>query len=141
MGVGTGHKQVTWDTGNNTDSVSAGGNVTSDAITPEIDTGAQQITCEANNGGTPASGDTVSFYLLQSSGDTDQTGGDSYDTTDNKHFLCKLNTHSGTGGNNPSQKTVPMPGPQKAFKVYVESAAASNSITVAARTSALELDT
>ena len=122
-------QQIQWSTANSV-SVSSGSNQTSDAITMTADVKAASIQCKADNGGTPAAGDTLDFYILYTNGDPDGTGSDEYDTGDNTNaeLLCRLDTNSTAT----MLKTVPIQVGSKGFKVYVESNAASNSITASA---------
>lgn len=119
--------QVTW-TAANSVSVTAGSNQTSDEINLDASCVAAQISLKADNAGTPASGDTISFYLLQTSGDPDGASTDEFDTVGHAILLTVLDTNS----EDPAGRTVPLPIPQKGAKLYAASAAASNSITVSA---------
>lgn len=94
-----------------------------------------QISLKANNTGTPADGDTVDVYLLQSSGDTDNAANttDEHDTPAHARHLFRLDTHDTGDGDNPARVTVLLPIPQKNFKLRAVSNAGTNSITVSAK--------
>lgn len=120
--------QVTW-SASDTQSVTSGSNATSDAVTFNATSISASISMKADNAGTPASGDTITFYALYSNGDTDNTGGDEYDTTTQGHVLAVVDTNA----DDPAQKTAQLDVTRKAVKIYAVSAAASNSITVSCR--------
>ena len=109
-------------------SIAAAGNGTSDAITPSAAAVKMQITLKADNGGTPASGDTVDFYLMRTSGDPDGTATDEYDTAGHAGFLAQLDTNT----EDPAIKTVDIPVAWKGAKLYAVNNAAANSIVVSA---------
>lgn len=128
MAVSKSSTQVTWPTAANSASVSSGGNATSEAGTFATDSFEAMLTCKADNGGTPAAGDTVDFYLLYTTGDPDGASTDEYDTNMQGTYLCTLDTNA----DDPAQKTVRVSPVAKGFKVYAVNNASSNSITVAA---------
>ncbi len=129
MAVSKGSTQVTWSASSSV-SVSSGTTATSDAMTFASDSFDGMITCKADNGGTPASGDTVDFYILYTTGDPDGASTDEYDAADTLHgtFLCQLDTNT----TDPAQRTVQIPVSAKGFKIYASNNASSNSITVSA---------
>lgn len=121
--------QVTWDTGNDTDSVTSGSSVESDEISINQTCFQASIALKADNAGTPAAGDTVTFKLLMSMGDTDGTGGDEFDDPEIAYFLIELDTNTV----DPIQRSVPMPPmPIKKIKIEATNNAASNTMTVSA---------
>ncbi len=122
--------QVTWDTGSNSDSVSAGGNVTSDEVNLNATCIAAQVSLKADNSTTAASDDIIDFWLLQTSGDPDGAGSDEFDTTGHAVHLARLDTST----EDPAGATVPLPHTQKGLKIYAEGATAgsTNAITVSA---------
>ena len=130
MTVARGELQVTWDTGSNSKSVAAASNATSDAMALDATAFAAQIHCYADNAGTPASGDTVDFYVLQSGGDPIGTGSDVFDNSNVAHatFLVTVNTFAADA----SQSTVPFPMPQKAFRIYAVNNDGGSAATVGA---------
>jgi hypothetical protein len=127
MAVSKASTQVTWSSSNST-SVSSGSTATSDAMSISSDSFDAMITFKADNGGTPASGDTIDFYILYSTGDPDGASTDEYDAADTLHgtFLCQLDTNT----TDPAQRTVQIPVAAKGFKIFASSNASSNSITV-----------
>lgn len=122
---------VLWATTNYDAAVGANSTQTSDVLALDATCVNAQITLKAVNGGTPASGDVIYFYLLQSAGDPDGNGvADEYDTTGHATFLAALDTTVDAT----AIKTVPLPLPQKGLKVYAEgtTATTTQSITVSA---------
>lgn len=120
--------QVTWSAANNS-SVTAASNATSDEITFTAGTVFQaKIQLKADNNGTPASGDTVDFYLLESHGDPDGASTDEFDTTTQGQHLATLDTNS----DDPAITTVVVPGPFYKAKIYAVNNASANGITVSA---------
>lgn len=124
--------QVLWTGSSPTDSVAAAGSEESLEVNLDATCVAAQISLKANNGGTPASGDTIDFYILQTSGepDVDPSVTDDFDTPGHAQFLARLDTN--IAGENPAITTVALPIPQKGFKIRAVSGAASNAITVSA---------
>lgn len=125
MAIAHNSAQITWSASNSV-SVSSGGNQTSDELNISDTAFRVQVSCKADNAGTPASGDTVDFYLLQTTGDPDGASTSEYDTTGHALFLCQLDTNT----EDPAIKTVEIPVPQEGIKIYAENNASSNSITV-----------
>jgi hypothetical protein len=121
-------QQVQWSSANSV-SVSAGGNQTSDAVTPSTAAYEAMITLKAQNGGTPAGGDTTEFYALLSCGDPDGAGSAEYPNDESDGiFLAVLDTNA----HNPTVKTVPFPVAAPYARLYARSNASSNPITVSA---------
>lgn len=126
MALSMTEKQVTWSASNST-SVTAASTATSDVVTFTSGTVFQvKIVLKADNNGTPAAGDTVDFYLLESHGDPDGAGADEYDTAEQGRFLGILDTNA----DDPAQATVWVPGPMYKAKIYAVNNASSNGITV-----------
>lgn len=121
---------VTWPTAANSISVTFGSNQTSEEFNLDDTCVAAQIELKADNAGTPAAGDVIDFYLLQTLGDPDgaEPGTDEFDTTGHARFLGQIDTNT----EDPGIKTVALPIPSKGCKIYAVSGAASNSITVSA---------
>src|SRR5210317_1397670 len=82
MAITRAETQVTWPTAANDVNITTGSNATSEEFSLNQACFKAQISIQAINSGTPAAGDIVYVYLLQSNGDTNQTGGDEFDTTD-----------------------------------------------------------
>ena len=128
---------VLWTGSAHTDSIAAGGNETSLEVNLDATCVAAQITLKADNSqATPAADDQIDFYLLQTSGDPDaaEPGTDEFDTAGHAVFLARLDTYTGGSGEDPAIKTVPLPIPQKGFKIYATGAdsGTTNAITVSA---------
>lgn len=125
---------VLWSTAS-TKSVAAGATEISDN---EDVTGADcpvvTLTLDANNNGTPASGDEVVFYVSKSS-----DGGTTYDTVENYEILASIDTY--TPSADPSSKTVKfnVEGVTD-WKLVAISGASSNAITVFANGTELDLE-
>lgn len=127
MTIANNEQQVQWSASDSV-SVTAGGTQTSDAVTMSATAFAAMITLKADNAGTPASGDTVTFYALLSCGDPDGSGADEFPNDDSDGmFLAVLDTNA----DDPAIATVALP-VAKAVKIHAVSAAASNAITVSA---------
>lgn len=131
MAVSKTERQIKWATAN-TKSVTAGGNATSDAIGAIVAAEVENTqTVKADNAGTPADGDTIDVYLVQTAGDPDADPDSANEYPDTNHliFLGQLDTFT----SDPAIKTVSFPTVGiEDYKLYVESNAASNSITVSA---------
>lgn len=126
-------KQVTWDTGSNSNSLAAGATEDSDTMTglsaAALD---RAIMCKADNNGTPSAGDEVSFWLKPTLGDPDGAGADEFPTDDHAIFLCRLDTNA----DDPAIMTVPLAEiagtAWEDFIVFTENHAATNAITCSA---------
>ncbi len=128
MTIANNEKQVLWSAAASV-SVTAGGNQTSDAITLSTSCYDAMITMKADNEGTPASGDTVEIYALQSCGDPDGASTTEYPSDgDDGILLAVLDTNA----NDPMVKTVSLPVGAPYLKLYAKSKASSNAITVSA---------
>lgn len=128
MALAVNEQQVTWSAANSV-SIAAGGNNTSDAVTHTSGTVFQaKIQLKADNDGTPASGDTVDFYLLESQGDPDGASTDEFDTTTQGTHLARLDTNT----DDPALTTVWVPGPLYKSKIYAVNNSGGRAITVSA---------
>jgi len=119
--------QVTWSSATSK-SVSSSSNATSDAHTFDASSVSAMITVKANHGGTPASGDTVDFFLLYTTGDPDAASTDEYDSSGHGMHIATLDTNT----DNPAIKTVEIPVSAKGFKVYAKNNDSNSDITVSA---------
>jgi hypothetical protein len=130
MAVASNEVQVKWNTGNDTYALGSGSEYTSDEMTYSATAFEATITLKADNSTTPADGDTVDFYLLNSAGDPDGSGSEEFpnDETDGQ-FLARLDTY--TPGNDPAIATIHIPVSVK-FKVFAKNNASTNSITISA---------
>ena len=127
MAISKSNTQVTWSSATSK-SVSSSGNETSDAHTFSSNSVTAMITIKANPGGTPASGDTVDFFLLYTTGDPDAASSDEYDTAGHGMHIATLDTNT----DNPAIKTVEIPVSAKGFKVYAKNNDSNSAITVSA---------
>jgi len=128
MAVANNEIQVQWDSGSNSKSVTAAGTATSDAFSFSATAVDAQVTLKADNASTPASGDTIEFYLLATCGDPDGASTDEYPVdSDDGILLAVLDTYA----NDPAVKTVGCP-VAKGGKLHARSTASSNAITVSA---------
>lgn len=128
MALSVNELQVLWSAANSI-SVGAGLNETSDEISFTAGTVFQaKAQLKAANDGTPASGDTVDFYLLESQGDTDGAVTDEFATAEQGQFLVQLNTFA----DDPAVAVVWLPGPFYKAKIYAVNNSAGRDITVSA---------
>lgn len=129
MAISRQEKQITWSAANSL-SIAAGGTGTSDAFAFDADAFQASISFKADNNGTPASGDTVDFYLLWTSGDPDGAGADEYDGTNSAHayLLGRIDTNA----QDPAQRTVDIPASPKGGKVHAKNNSGGRAITVSA---------
>lgn len=114
---------ITWPTSQASVSVSAGSNATSEAFAIDDSAFDGAVHVKADNAGTPASGDTIDVYLLQS-----LDGGSDYDTAGHGLWLGRLDTNL----EDAAEATYQIPVVASHAKLYAVSSAASNSITVSA---------
>ena len=93
------------------------------------------IQINADNDGTPASGDTVAVYILWTTGDILGDSGSDYDTVEHAQLLCTLDTYAtNTPGEDPARKTIPLDNiAALGFKLYAVNNSAGRAITVRAR--------
>jgi len=127
MAITKAENQITWAAANSV-SVAASGNATSDAFSFDATSLLAMITLKADNNGTPAAGDTVTFYLLYTTGDPDGTGADEYDTTTQGTPLAVVDTSV----SDPAQTTVQICPSAKGGKIYAVNNNATRAITVSA---------
>lgn len=118
--------QITW-SGSDTISVSPGSTATSDKITLQSDTVNAYLKCKANNGSTPASGDTVDL-AAQFGGDPDNDASEDMDNQGD--FLVNLDTDL----NDPAVASPTMPFAPQSEDMQLEATnnSGQNSITVSA---------
>lgn len=121
--------QVTWAAATSV-SVAASGNQTSDAFTFDATSINCTIQMKCDNSGTPAAGDTVTFYLLYTNGDVDAAeSADEYDTTTQGTLLAVVDTSI----TDPALTTVTINPSAKGGKVYAVNNNATRAITVSAQ--------
>lgn len=126
MAVSKGELQVTWPTAANNIEVDDATNLTrtSEEITFSATSFMGDISLSAKEngaGGASADGDTVTFYVLYSSGDPDGALTDEFDDVAHATKLVTLDPFAASG--NDAQKTVPIRTPYKA-KIYAVYSAA-----------------
>lgn len=118
--------QITWASAASK-AVSAGASETSDAFVFNAGDWAAQIQVEANNNGTPASGDTVDVYILWDVGSVS-------DTAATAVALCVLDTYAV----DPAVITVTLPTPAASgFRLHAANRSSGRSITVSAKVATL----
>ncbi len=127
MAITKSETQIQWSAANSV-SVAASGNATSDAFSFDTASILAMITLKADNNGTPAAGDTVTFYLLYTTGDPDGTGSDEYDSTTQGTLLAVVDTNI----TDPAQTTVEVCPSAKGGKIYAVNNNATRAITVSA---------
>lgn len=127
MSLSQTEQQLLWSTANSV-SVASGGNQTSDEIAHNNDAFQAKIQLKADNDGTPASGDIVDFYLLESLGDPDGASADEFAVAAQGRWLATLDTNA----NDPAEKVVWIPGPLYKSKLYAVNSSTGRAITVSA---------
>lgn len=128
-------QQVQWSAADSK-TVSAATIQWSDAITLNAEDWAAALEINADNAGTPASGDTCDVYVGWSVGDVLGDSGDDFPTDEYGEFLCRLDTYgTNSPGEDPARCVVPLAvAGKKALKIGVICAqAATRNITVRAR--------
>lgn len=127
MAITRAETQVTWST-NDSVSVTAGGNQTSDVVTLDPTCVQAAITLKADNSTSPASDDIIYCWWQASAGDPDGAGSNEYPTQG--QFLAALDTSDA----DPSIITVPLPVVPQDGRLYAEGATAgtTNAVTVSA---------
>ena len=125
---------VTWSASASV-TVSSSTVVASDAITLNAEDWDGSLQVNADNAGTPASGDVCDVYVAWSNGDVLGDGGDDYDSTEHAEYVGRLDTFSSnTPGEDPARRTwdIGVSG-KKGLKVLVSCPqAASRNIVVRA---------
>lgn len=107
----------------------------SDALALNVEDWDAELVINADNAGTPASGDTVDIYIHYSAGDVLGDSGDDYPTNEYAEFLCRLDTYgSNAPGEDPARRAIPIRTAAKAIKLSAEGPqVASRNITLRAR--------
>lgn len=100
--------QIQWSAANSK-TVSAATIQWSDAVSCTVLDDAYQLEVNADNAGTPASGDTCVVYLGRTTGDILGDSGNDYDSDEHAEFVMQLDTYAtNTPGEDPARKTVPV---------------------------------
>ena len=128
MAVSKSETQITWPTAVNSKSVAAGGSQESEELTFSATAFKVDIELKADNDGTPAAGDTVTFYLLLTGGDPDGTGSDEFATAEHGIFLAELDTNT----EDPAIEVVPGVAAPKKGKIRAVNNSSGRAITVSA---------
>lgn len=126
--------QITWSSASSI-TLSASGRQDSDAFAFNVEDWEAELQIDANNAGTPASGDLLYVYVKYTTGDILGDSGDDYDTDEHAQLVAVLDTYgSNTPGENPARVTVPLRTAAKGCKVSVEAPqAGSRNIVARAR--------
>lgn len=125
--------QITWSAASSL-SISAGSTSTSDAFTFNAEDWDGVVQLSADNDGTPASGDTVDFWIAYTAGDILGDTGNDYDTTEHATLLTRIDTvAANTPGEDPGRCTVPVNTAATGFKIIAKNNSGGRAITVRAR--------
>ncbi len=127
MTIANAEIQVTWSSSNSV-SVSSGSNSTSDAHNISATAIDLSVELKADNDGTPASGDTVDFYVLPTVGDPDGASSDEYATAGHAIFLARLDTNT----EDPAITVARLNPTVKSVKIRAVNNSAGRAITVSA---------
>lgn len=96
---------VTWSSAASV-TVSSATVVWSDAVTLNVEDWDGSLQVNADNSGTPGSGDVCNVYVAWSNGDVLGDSGDDFDTTEHAEFVGQLDTYSSnTPGEDPARRT------------------------------------
>lgn len=110
--------------------------VWSDPITLNVEDWDGSLQVNADNAGTPASGDVCDVYVAWTNGDVLGDSGDDYDSVEHAEFVGRLDTYtSNTPGEDPARRTWPLQvSGKKGLKVGVSCPqAGSRNVVVRAR--------
>lgn len=126
--------QVTWSSGASV-TVNSASIVWSDAFTFNADDMEAELQVNADNQGTPASGDTCTVYVAYSTGDILGDSGNDFATPEHAEFAMLLDTYpTNTPGEDPANRTAPLRVAPTACKIGVSCPnAATRNIVVRAR--------
>lgn len=144
MAIAIAERQVTWPTAQNSASVSAGGNQTSEDVDLDDACIDAEIQMKAEyTGGAPAADDIIYFWLLRTHGDPDGAGSDEFDTPPQAAgeaggatllAVADLNKGETSGSGKKILLTKTLPVTSKTLQLFAEglTAGSSNTITVSA---------
>ena len=126
--------QITWSSASSV-TVSSATVVTSDAFTFNAEDWDAELQVNADNAGTPASGDTCDVYIAYTTGDILGDSSSDYATTEHAEYLGRLDTvAANTPGEDPASRTVRIRTAPLGFKILASCPqAASRNIVVRAR--------
>lgn len=109
--------QIQWSAANSV-TVSSSTVVWSDAIAFNIEDWDAELQVNADNAGTPASGDTCTVYVAYTAGDVLGDSGSDYTSVEHSEFVMQLDTFAtNTPGEDPANKTAPLRTGPLGFKV------------------------
>lgn len=96
---------ITWSSASSV-TVASSTPVWSDAVTLSAEDWDGSIQINADNAGTPASGDTCDVYVAWSNGDVLGDSGDDFDTVEHAEYVGRLDTYAtNTPGEDPARRT------------------------------------
>lgn len=98
-------QQVLW-AGLSSRTITAASIVWSDPIVLNVEDWSGSVQVMADNAGTPASGDVCDVYVGWSNGDVAGDGDNDFDSNVHSEFIARLNSFSGSGGEDPAIRTV-----------------------------------
>lgn len=111
---------ITWPTGQASQTCSVNATIyPSDVISFDAEDWDGEVMLWADNQGTPASGDLVTFGILYSVGSVDGSAGDDFNNLNNYEFLAQLDTYNNdeSGADGVVLRTVPIRTTAKSFKI------------------------
>lgn len=120
--------QITWSTATSL-SVALSATSTSDAFTYTAEDWDAVVQLSADNAGTPASGDTIDFFIAYTSGDILGDTGSDYDTTLSATWIARLDTFT----EDPARVTVPINTAATGFRIIAKNNSAGRAAVVRAR--------
>lgn len=125
---------INWSAANSV-TVSSATVVWSDAFTFHADDWEAEVQVDANNAGTPATGDVCDVYIAYTTGDILGDSGSDYTSVEHSEFATRLDTvTANTPGEDPANRSFPVRTAPLGFKVGVSCPqAASRNIVVRAR--------
>jgi len=134
MALTRGETGITWSTASSV-TLSAATQTDSDAVVFNAADVQAAIQVDADNAGTPASGDYLDVWIKYTSGDVLGDSSDDYDTDEHALYLGRLDTYAtNTPGEDPARATWEIPCSAKGFKLSVAvPAAATHDVVVKAR--------
>lgn len=126
--------QITWSSASSV-TVSSATVVWSDALLFHVDDWEAELQVNADNAGTPATGDVCDVYIAYTTGDILGDSGNDYTSVEHSEFAARLDTVSANiPGEDPATRSFPVRTAPLGFKVGVSCPqAASRNIVVRAR--------
>ena len=126
--------QITWSTASSV-TVSSATVVWSDAFLFNVEDWEAEVQVDANNAGTPATGDVCDVYIAYTTGDILGDSSNDYTSVEHSEFATRLDTvAANTPGEDPANRSFPVRTAPLGFKVGVSCPqAATRNIVVRAR--------